>query len=328
MQTCPQTVLVTGGAGYIGSVLVRLLLRSGLRVRVLDNLSFGGEALLGLLGDPCFQFEHGDVRRSADIDKALENVDSVVHLAAIVGDPACRQQPELATAVNKHGAELLLHKAQAAGVRRFVFASTCSNYGKMKDTVMCDEQSPLRPISLYAELKVAFEQRLMAIDDERTTAVCLRFATAYGLSARPRFDLTVNEFTRDLYLRKRLEVFGETFWRPYCHTADLAQACHLALMAPSEAVRGRAFNVGHTVENYRKKDLVDLILQELPDRADLVSFVRREEDPRDYRVNCDSIRDTLGFIPQMKVIDGIREIIAAFEQRIITNPEHPGYRNG
>ncbi len=328
MQTSPQTVLVTGGAGYIGSVLVRLLLRSGLRVRVIDNLSFGGEALLGLLGDPCFEFLHGDLRRPGDIDTALAGVDSVVHLAAIVGDPACRQQPELATAVNKQAAESLLHEAQAAGVRRFIFASTCSNYGKMGDTAMCDERSPLRPISLYAELKVGFERILMAVDPDKLSAVCLRFATAYGLSARPRFDLTVNEFTRDLYLHKRLEVFGEGFWRPYCHTTDLAQACYLALLAPAEAVGGQAFNVGHTAENYRKKDLVDLILRELPDRAELVSFVQREEDPRDYRVNCDRIRDALGFIPRKKVVDGVREIIAALAQGIITNAEHPGYRNG
>lgn len=327
MHERPQTVLVTGGAGYIGSVLVRLLLRSGLRVRIIDNLTFGGEALLGVLSDPCLDFIFGDIRRPATVKAALSGVDSIVHLAAVVGDPACRQQPELAIAVNGQASELLLTKAIQTGVRRFIFASTCSNYGKMREDTACNEDSPLQPISLYAELKVAFEQCLLELDENSLTTVCLRFATAYGLSARPRFDLTVNEFTRDLYLRKPLEIYGEQFWRPYCHTGDLAQACYLALMAPEETVNRRAFNVGHTDENYRKKDLADLILSELPDRADLISYVQRDEDPRDYRVNCDRIRDTLGFIPRRRVIDGIREIIAALEQGIIIDPENSCYRN-
>ena len=228
----PQTVLVTGGAGYIGSVLVRVLLRAGLRVRTIDNLSWGGEALLGVLGDPSFEFVFGDIRKQSAVDAALRGVDSLVHLAAVVGDPACRRQPELAAAVNGEASELLLARARAAGVGRFVFASTCSNYGRAPDGAVCDEDAPLRPISLYAELKVAFERRLLALEAPGLTTVCLRFATAYGLSGRPRFDLTVNEFTRDLFLRKPLEIYGEQFWRPYCHVADLAAACCLALAAP------------------------------------------------------------------------------------------------
>lgn len=327
METHPQTVLVTGGAGYIGSVLVRLLLRNGLRVRVIDNLSFGGESLLGFLGDPCFDFIQGDIRKSTDLTAALKGVGSVVHLAAIVGDPACKLHPELAAATNKFGAELLLERAIAQGTQRFIFASTCSNYGKVSDMMMCSEDSRLNPISLYAELKVAFEQRLLSLNSDTLCTVCLRFATAYGLSPRPRFDLTVNEFARDLYLRKQLEVFGEQFWRPYCHVSDLAHACYLALVAPRGVVDRRAFNVGHSDENYRKIDLVAMILEELPDRASCVSYVMRTEDPRDYRVNCDRIQDTLGFIPLRRVKDGIQEILGALDQGMITNPENPRYRN-
>ncbi len=321
-------VLVTGGAGYIGSVLVRLLLRQGRRVRVLDNFTFGGETLLGLDHDPHFELICGDIRTGKHLDRALKGVESVVHLAAIVGDPACAKEPEKAVAINKLGSELLTARATKAGVRRFVFASTCSNYGKMAgDLEICDESSPLRPVSLYAELKVGFEDFLLKQNTEAFSAVCLRFATAYGLSPRPRFDLTVNEFTRDLFLRKGLEIYGEQFWRPYCHTYDLATACSLALMAPHEAVGGRAFNVGQTDENYSKKDLVDLILEELPDRRRLVSYVARQEDPRDYRVNCDLIRDTLGFLPKYRVRDGIQSIIAALKSGQIADPESPRYRN-
>jgi len=323
-----QTVLVTGGAGYIGSVLIRLLLRRGMTVRTIDNMSFGGETLLGMLPDPKFTLITGDIRKPADLDQALDGVHSVVHLAAIVGDPACARDSELAVATNKNAAELLCNKAIKHGVRRFVFSSTCSNYGKMKNAAdMCREDSPLRPVSLYAELKVGFEDYLQTLTSDTFATVRLRFATAYGLSPRPRFDLTVNEFTRDLFLKKRLEVFGEQFWRPYCHTTDLATACFLALITPAEAVSGKAFNVGHTDENYRKQDLVEMILSELPDRKDLVAYVSRNEDPRDYRVNCELIQDTLGFMPRRRVSDGIREIIAALRDGIIVAPESARYRN-
>jgi nucleoside-diphosphate-sugar epimerase len=328
MTGSPATVLVTGGAGYIGSVLVAQLLLEGYRVRVLDNLLFGGHSLLAWLGHRNFDLVIGDVRSVSDIERAVQGADAIVHLAAVVGDPACRMQPELARQVNKVGSELLLEKAHAAEVSRFVFASTCSNYGKMADDEAClDEDSPLRPVSLYAELKVGFENHLLSSGRPGITPVCLRFATAYGLSARPRFDLTVNEFARDLALSRRLEVYGEQFWRPYCHAADLAQACILAIKADNTKVAGRAFNVGENSENYRKKDLIDMILMELPQAADLVSFVTRDEDPRNYRVTFDRIKTQLGFAAARGVRDGIREIIGAVRSGLIKDPLDRMFRN-
>ncbi|MBU8933911.1 MAG: NAD(P)-dependent oxidoreductase [candidate division Zixibacteria bacterium] len=323
-----MTVLVTGGAGYIGSVLVTLLLRHGLRVRVIDCLEHGGETLLGFCSHPSFEFLHGDICNPDQVKNALEGVDSVVHLAAIVGDPACAVDPELATAVNKTASEMLCDQAIKTGVKRFVFVSTCSNYGKMDDGVSwVDETSLLQPVSHYAELKVGFEKFLMDRKQADFTPVCLRFATAYGLSPRPRFDLTVNEFTRDLYLRRKLEIYGEQFWRPYCHTLDLAHACLLTLVATNEKVAGEAFNVGSTEQNFRKKDLAQMILTELPDRDKLISYVARDEDPRDYRVNCDKIKTTLGFVPASGVMDGIREIIATLAAGLISDPDSSRYRN-
>ncbi|RKX24939.1 MAG: NAD(P)-dependent oxidoreductase, partial [Candidatus Zixiibacteriota bacterium] len=191
-----KAVLVTGGAGYIGSVLVTTLLRYGINVRVIDCLTHGGESLLGFLSHPNFDFIYGDICNPNDVDSALENIDSVVHLAAIVGDIACRNNPKRATEVNKTASEMLCEKSIQAGVRRFVFVSTCSNYGKMGNGVSwVDETSNLAPVSLYAELKVGFEKYLKGLGLNNFETVCLRFATAYGLSLRPRFDLTVNEFT-------------------------------------------------------------------------------------------------------------------------------------
>ena len=190
-----------------------------------------------------------------------------------------------------------------------------------------DEDSHLKPVSLYAELKVSFEKYLLSQHQSGFTPVCLRFATAYGLSPRPRFDLTVNEFTRELTLGNELDVFGEQFWRPYCHTIDISRAVIAILEANENLVTHQAFNVGDTAENYQKKTLIELILRELPGRSRLVRYVHRNEDPRDYRVSFSKIKDTLGYAITRRVPDGIREYIQAIESGIIANPRDPLYRN-
>ncbi len=320
--------MVTGGAGYIGSVVAGRLLADGFAVRVIDNLTFGGDALLGLAAHRDFEFIRGDLRNTSDVAAAVSGVHGIVHLAAIVGDPACKSTPALAKEVNGDAAQLLLESAIGAGVQRFVFSSTCSNYGKMPDADgFVDEESELRPVSLYAELKVAFERQLLSLDHSAMTATALRFATAYGLSPRPRFDLTVNEFTRDLCLGRELEIFGEQFWRPYAHVSDLAAACSLTLRADPALVAGQAFNVGDNNENYQKKTLVDMILKRLPETAELVKYVKRDEDPRDYRVRFDKIQDTLGFGVTRTVPDGIAETVAAIRSGLIADPFDGKHRN-
>ncbi|UCG61348.1 MAG: NAD(P)-dependent oxidoreductase [Candidatus Zixiibacteriota bacterium] len=328
MNTLQKTILVTGGAGYIGSVLVDQLLDRGYLVRVIDSLKFGDRGLRGYVGIPGFEFIKGDITSSDSLAPALNGVDSVVHLAAIVGDPACKKYPEAAVRTNKEGSELLYLMALEQKVRRFIFASTCSNYGKMPDPDgYVDETSPLAPVSLYAELKVDFEQHLLATRHDNMTSVCLRFATAHGMSPRPRFDLTVNEFTRDLVLGKRLEIYGEQFWRPYCHTQDLSRAIIMAMEADNDIVAYQAFNVGSTEENYKKGTLVEIILGELPEMREKVHYVERTEDPRDYRVDFSKIKNNLGFDAKMKVIDGVREYIDAIRNGIIEDPESNQYSN-
>ncbi len=323
-----KVVLVTGGAGYIGSVLVGQLLDGRWAVRTIDKLMFGGDALSSYLSRPGFEFVEGDICRADDLQPALEGVGTVVHLAAIVGDPACKKYPELAIETNKNGSELLCEMAMEAGVSRFVFASTCSNYGAMSEPDgYVDETSPLSPVSLYAELKVDFEKQLLQLNRDDFATVCLRFATAHGLSPRPRFDLTVNEFTRDLVLGKELEIYGEQFWRPYCHTTDLARAVVRALEADTARVAGKAFNVGDTAENYQKKTLVEMILERLPQMREKVRYVERTEDPRNYRVNFDRINSELGFKAKKRVADGIGEYILAIQSGQIRDPEDRRYTN-
>ncbi len=322
-----KKVLVTGGAGYIGSVLVRILLNKGYYVRAFDSLKFGGDALYDIAQHPRFEFMKGDLRNPGDIDKALDGMDHVAHLAAIVGDPACSKFPDEANEVNWDASVSLFEKAEQAGIKRFVFASTCSNYGKMSDPdSFVDEDSELRPVSLYAELKVKFENYILK--QKRKSKMCataLRFSTVYGFSPRIRFDLTVNEFTRNVCLTGEQEIWGPQFNRPYCHVDDLARAVMLVLQSPKKKVRANVFNVGDTKENYSKRMLMEEIQKQIPDAKAI--YVEKTEDPRDYRVNCDRIKNELGFEITKKVPDGIREIAKLMQSGIITDAHSQKFRN-
>ncbi|MFC2174226.1 NAD-dependent epimerase/dehydratase family protein, partial [Acidobacteriota bacterium] len=321
-------ILVTGAAGYIGSALVRRLLQNGYEVTGLDVFRFGGESLLGVMNDVGFRIVVGDLRDDAVQENALKGVDAVVHLAAIVGDPACAQDPELAEAVNWSASKCLFDRCaeMGSGVKKFLFASTCSNYGKMEGDGYVSEDSPLRPVSLYARLKVRMEKYVLGFDKKNgLIATSLRFATAYGLSPRPRFDLTVNEFTREIILGRTLEIYGEQFWRPYCHLEDISLACQIVLAADPSAVAGQVFGVGVTRENYQKATLAKM-LWELRPQAD-IHFVPKDEDPRDYRVDFSKIQETLGFNPRFTVREGIQEISGAIKEGMIGNPDDNRYRN-
>ena len=322
-----KKVLVTGGAGYIGSVLVRILLDKGYSVRAVDSLKFGGDALYDVSQHPNFEFIKGDIRNDADIDIAIKGMDYIAHLAAIVGDPACSKFSDEAKEVNDTASVALFERAEKAGIKRFVFASTCSNYGKMADPdSYVDENSELRPVSLYAELKVKFENYILNVrKDSKMCATALRFSTVYGFSPRIRFDLTVNEFTRNVCLTGQQEIWGPQFNRPYCHVDDLARAVVMAMEAPEEKVRAKVFNVGDTKENYSKSMLMEEIQKQLPETK--VIYVDKTDDPRDYRVNCDLIKNELGFTITKKVPDGIREIAKLMKSGLITDAHSQKFRN-
>jgi nucleoside-diphosphate-sugar epimerase len=319
--------LVTGGAGYVGSVVVDELLASGRAVRVLDVLAHGSvPSLLLPWGRAQFEFLKGDVRDEDAVKHALADVDEIVHLAAVVGDPACAREPELAQETNVGATLSLLEAAKTAGVSRLVFASTCSNYGKMTDPdVLATEEWDLRPVSLYAETKVHAEKAVLEASGNGLATTCLRFATVYGTSPRMRFDLTVNEFTRDVVITGDLVVYGEQFWRPYIHARDAARAVRTVLDAPAEKAAGEVYNAGNTDENYRKLDLVELLKERVP-TAD-VQFVKKDEDPRDYRVSFERIERELGFQTQHTVPRGIDEVTNLLRSGLLDDPFASIYRN-
>ncbi len=318
--------LITGGAGYVGAEVATALLDAGREVRVLDSLLHGQEEIARMLEQRGADVRIGDLRDDEARRGAVAGAAAIVHLAAIVGDPACARDPELARETNVEATRSLIADAREAGVKHLIFASTCSNYGRMADPeTPVDEEAPLAPVSLYAEQKVEIEQMLLENGSGPTAPTCLRFATVYGAAPRMRFDLTVNEFTRELWADRDLEVFGEQFWRPYVHVRDAARGILTVLEAGPEEVGGDVFNVGDSDENYRKLDLVEVITKEI-DRGN-VSYVHRDEDPRDYKVSFAKIKQRLGFEPEMRVPDGVREIAGGLDAETFGDPFDARHRN-
>jgi nucleoside-diphosphate-sugar epimerase len=318
--------LVTGGAGYVGAEVVAALLDAGREVRILDSLLHSQDGVAKELQERGAELTIADIRDTEARRAALQGAEAVVHLAAIVGDPACARDPELARETNVEATRSLIDDAGAAGVAHLIFASTCSNYGRMADPeTPVDEEAPLAPVSLYAEQKVEIEKMLLQNGSGPTVPTCLRFATVYGAAPRMRFDLTVNEFTRELWDDRELEVFGEQFWRPYVHVRDAARGIVRVLEAGPAEVGGDVFNVGDSDENYRKLDLVEIISGIVPKGK--VSFVHRDEDPRDYKVSFEKIRERLGFALTMRVPDGVSEVARGLDSGAFGDPFAVEHRN-
>ncbi|MFC3454915.1 NAD-dependent epimerase/dehydratase family protein [Amycolatopsis speibonae] len=298
--------LITGGRGYIGSVLTRRLRQSGSEVVVLDNGLVGGPEL-ALSG---VTYIDGDVREAGSWDKALDGVDAVVHLAAIVGDPACGVDPDVAWEVNYLGTIRVAEACRRAGVRSLVFASTCSNYGFTADAEV-DVWSPMAPQSVYAESKVLSEHYLLSLPGDELRPRLLRFATIHGLSPRMRFDLAVNIMTANAVEHGSVTVHGGTQWRPFLHVEDAAAAVHLVLQDGRYAAPS-IYNCGFGEENYRMDAVGKLIAEEIAGVR--MEILEERTDPRNYRVNFDPIRRDLGFTPSRRVIDTVREIRDAMRE--------------
>jgi len=308
-----RRVLIIGGAGYIGSVMARYLLKRGYPVSVLDNLMFGYDAMKELDNHPAYRFYKGDARNIQDLLTAMDDVESVVHLAAIVGDPACeldhRQTIDINYEASKILAEACLHKK----VERLLFASTCSVYGASKNGELLTEESPLNPVSLYAETKLRSEEAMLSKAEPPLAVTMFRLATVFGFSYRPRFDLVVNILTARALEDGEISIFGGSQWRPNVHVLDVVRAFVAAIEAPKEKIDRQIFNLGSEKENYRISELGDLVKEALPDTN--VKTVEAAIDRRDYRVGFDRIEKTLNWEAKVSVRDGIQEIIDAYHQK-------------
>jgi nucleoside-diphosphate-sugar epimerase len=320
-----ESVLVVGGAGYVGSELVRQLLDSGYRVRVLDLQLFGLDPLQDLLTNKRLQVQKGDFRNIEHVTKALRDMDAVVHLAAIVGDPACAIDEDTTIAVNYQAARMMAQLARANGISRFVFASTCSVYGASDGVGEISENGTLNPVSLYATTKIDAEQALMETADECFQPTMLRFGTAYGLSHRPRFDLVANLFSAKAVTDGEICVFNGHYARPFIHVRDMARACHACLEAPLYRVGSEIFNVGDESQNYTISQLGSMVAQHVPGTT--VKEECDDNDPRSYRVSFAKIRSVLDFEASIDVSEGVREMVDAVRDGRIGDWHDPIYSN-
>ena len=315
-------VLVIGGAGYIGSVLVRRLIASGRRVRVLDSLVYGNGALKDLFGHPNLEVLFGDCRNIKSVVRAVDGVDTIVLLAAIVGDPACEQDRQAALETNYAATRMLIEVAKGAKVRRLVFASSCSVYGASEEPT--DETSAVNPISLYAQTKVQSERALLQAASEDFQPIILRLATVFGLSYRPRFDLVVNLLTAKAYQEGVITIYNGEQWRPFIHVRDVVEAIVRVLEAPVRLVGGEIFNVGDTRLNHTLTDVADVIRDAFPNvRVDHVD----NSDRRNYRVNFDKLLSRTGFRARYTLRDGVEELRKAFDEGLITDYTDLRYHN-
>ena len=321
--TLPRHVTVIGGAGYVGSVLIRKLLRQIPAVTVMDALMFGDEGVRDLMDEPGFNVVRGDLRDIESIVRSLRDADAVVHLGGLVGDPACALDESLTMEINMESTRMIAETARGLGVERFVFASSCAVYGATDE--LLDEESALAPVSVYARSKMESERLLLDLADETFAPSILRFGTFFGLSPRNRFDLVVNMLTAKAVTEGGITVFGGGQWRPFVHVEDGSEAIVRCLAAPIETVRGRVYNVGSDEENHTMLEVADRIAALVPG-ALVIREPAAKEEPN-YRVSFRRIREELGFVAEHSLDDAVLEIVDAIHAGEVEDYKDARYSN-
>ena len=322
-----RTVLVVGGAGYIGSVLVRKLRVDGWAVRVLDLFLYGRQSLAGLEQD--IDIVDGDAKNIDTLVRAVEGVDAVVYLAELVGDPAVAQAPQTALKTNYLAVTALAQLCEYLNINRFVYTSSCSVYGASANPdEFLTELSATAPVSLYGKIKLMVEEAVLAMarrPNQLFAPTILRLGTVYGCSPRARFDLVVNTLAKHAATRGAIDLFGGDQWRPHVHVGDVARAIVCVLDAPLESVRAEIFNVGDSDQNYTINAIGDLVAEAFPDMT--INRKHSSVDPRNYRVNCAKLKDALDFKIETNVTAGVRELKAALKSGALGDLDQPGYSN-
>ena len=321
-------VLIIGGAGYIGSHLVELLLNEGEQVVVLDRLMYGKNSIQKFLNHPNFKLIEGDATDIAALTNSMRDVSSVVHLAGLVGDPACAVDENFTRHTNIVATKMVKQVAQSMGIHRFIFASSCSVYGVSDHEI--DEGGKLNPVSLYAKSKVDSEEELRSSVADDFIVTILRFATVFGDSPRPRFDLVANLFTAQALTGENLTVMGPSQWRPFIHVYDLARAIGMTLKSDPKIIQNQIFNVGDERLNMTILDLAKTV------KDVAISFDRNPEihiketdiaDKRNYAVSFQKIKNHLGFSASILMEDGIREMAEKVKKNQYGDYKSENYSN-
>ena len=322
-----RTVLVVGGAGYIGSVLVRKLLADEWAVRVLDLFLYGHKSLEGLGAK--IDIIKGDAKNIDTLVKAIEGVDAVVYLAELVGDPAVAQAPQTALKTNYLAVTTLAQLCEYLNINRFVYTSSCSVYGASANPdEFLTELSATAPVSLYGKIKLMVEEAVLSMarrPNQLFAPTILRLGTVYGCSPRARFDLVVNTLVKHAASRGVIDLFGGEQWRPHVHVGDVARAIVSVLDAPLDSVRAEIFNVGDSEQNYTINAIGNLVAEAFPEMT--INRMNTSVDPRNYRVNCAKLHEALDYEIETDVAAGVRELKAALESGDFGDLDQPGYSN-
>lgn len=325
-------IVVTGGAGYLGSLLIGKLLHLGYAVTAVDDLLYGGESLLAYFSHPNFHFVKANVCEPRSIrdtlNPGLPSPEAVVHLAGIVGFPACQAVGrQVAWRYNVESTERVFEQSIELGVGRFLFASTYSIYGPSLDGTPLTENSPINPGSLYAETMFNAEKLLLGQKDSNCIPVVFRMAHLYGLSPRPRFDLMVNQFVLDAYTKREMVIYQRGYSRSFMHVRDAVEGLILGLNAADEVIRGQIYNLGSETGNITKDDIAQIILTRLPETTVRYKDLTFGGDMRDFQVSYKKVQENLDFNIQFEVEDGVREVLQALHRGIIDDPKDHKYRN-
>ncbi len=316
-----QKVLVTGGAGYIGSVLVPKLIEKQYDVRVLDLMIFG-EEVLDPVKDKC-EIIKGDIRNNETLKQSLSGINAVIHLAAISNDPCSDLDPKLTKEVNYDAIISLVNISKELGVSRFIAASSSSVYGVKKEEEVTEDLS-LEPLTLYSILKAESEKIMLEAKSENFSPVCIRSATVCGYSPRQRLDVVVNILTAAAITKKEITVFGGDQKRPNIHIDDITNLYVDLLEVPNEKISGQVFNYGDT--NYTINELANLVVEVIGNNIK-INQIPETNDPRSYSISSNKIKDILGFYPKKTIKDAIRDLKNAFEKGLLEDPNDSKYSN-
>lgn len=313
-----KSVLVIGGCGYIGSILVRKLLEKGYQVSVLDSMMFGKKSLEVFANHSNLKLIEGDFRNVEVVIRSMKGVSSVIHLGGIVGDPACSLDRDFTIDVNLSATTMLMECCKLMNISQFLFASSCSVYGKSKDDGVLTEESPLNPLSLYAETKIASERILLNGLSYNFHPVMLRFATIFGISPRPRFDLIVNYLTAQAICNQGFVAFQGKHFRPFVHVEDVAEALLGVLEAPISKTSGQVFNIGSNKENYSLREVEEKVAALIPGTE--MEYQAGHHDQRSYNVSFDKLKAKLGIELKRSLDEGVLEMKEVIESGAISNP--------
>ena len=310
-----RTILVTGGAGYVGAVLVPKLLQKGYRVKVLDLYLYGEDVLSSVKDDPNLQEIKGDIRDQALLQSAMQDVDAVIHLACISNDPSYELDPQLGKSINYDAFIPLVKIAKAKGVQRFIYASSSSVYG-IKDEPSVTEDLSLEPLTDYSKFKAECEKILLDEQSDKFVATVIRPSTVCGFSTRLRLDLTVNILTNHAINKGKITVFGGEQKRPNIHIEDMTDLYPFLLEQQPKKVAGEIFNAGY--ENYRVLDIANMVKQTLG--GSIPIEITPTNDNRSYHVSSEKITNKLGFVAKHTIQDAVIDLKKAFDDGFIPDP--------